>query len=192
VRVALGAVAVAAAIIGYVPYIAQVVRGEVKPHAYSWLIWAVTAAVTYAGQQSDFAGPGAWSNAIVAFACLFIFLLALRAGERNITRFDTLCLSGALLTIPLWIASETPLWSILFLTVIDIVAFFPTLRKTWIRPQEEGLAPYILSTLNFSVSIFALDNVSFITALYPAALVMMNGIFVGAVLWRRGQGKRSR
>ena len=46
---------------------------------------------------------------------------------------------------------------------------------------------YILSAFKFAVGLLDLEYVNWTTALYPVSLVIMNGVFVAVILWRRGQ-----
>jgi len=171
IKVLLGGSATVLALVGYVPYFRDIFRGKTKPHAFSWLIWGVLTAIGYAGQVSDGAGAGAWVTGLTAAVCFFIFALAVFRGEKNITRGDWLCLIFSLSAIPLWIFTNSPFWSVILITVIDIVGFLPTFRKSYFKPHEETAVTYTLSSVKFGLSILALQNYSVITVLYPASLV---------------------
>lgn len=56
----LGALAVFVSALTYPFYYRDILQGRTKPHAFSWLIWAVLGTVGFFGQQADFAGPGSW------------------------------------------------------------------------------------------------------------------------------------
>ncbi len=45
---------------GALPYVAGNMRGRVRPHLFTWLVWALVAAVNAAGQIGEAAEPGAW------------------------------------------------------------------------------------------------------------------------------------
>lgn len=181
----LGALAATGAFISHGIYFRDVLRGKTKPHSYSWLIWSILGAIGFCGQQADGAGPGSWALSVVTAGCFLIFLLSLRFGERNITTFDTCCLFVSLGAIPLWLCSHTPFWSMILITTIDAVAFLPTCRKSWNRPFDETASLYVLNTFSLWLSLFALENISLITALYPATIMAMNAITALVVLSRR-------
>lgn len=185
VKVALGATATIMSLASYVPYFRDIYRGKTKPHAFSWLIWAALTAIGYAGQVADKGGAGTWVMGVSALLCFAIFLCALHRGERSITRGDWYCLLFSALAIPLWLLTSTPLWSMVLITVIDGVGFFPTFRKSYYRPFEETLITYLVAAIKFLISILALDTFSVVTILYPASLVVMNGAFVIMLYWRR-------
>ena len=44
----------------FVPYIRSIRRGHTKPHAFSWLIWALGTLVVFGAQLVAGGGVGAW------------------------------------------------------------------------------------------------------------------------------------
>lgn len=42
------------------PYLLSVLRNQVKPHVFSWVIWASTTFIAFLAQLADNAGVGAW------------------------------------------------------------------------------------------------------------------------------------
>ena len=83
-----------------------------------------------------------------------------------------------------WVTDD-PVGSVILITIIDALAFVPTFRKSYHKPNEETASTYSLSALKFAVAIAALSTVSVTTALYPLSLVVTNGVFVMMLLSRR-------
>lgn len=170
----------------YVPYIRDMARGTIKPHGFSWLIWGILTGIAFAAQIADNAGPGAWINATTTIACLGIAAYALiKAGRADITRSDWCFLIGALAAIPLWLATSTPLYSVILITIIDALGFAPTIRKGWQKPNEEQLLIFILSAVKYVFSLMGMANHTVINDFYPIALVLMNALFAGMLYYRR-------
>lgn len=180
-----GVLSVVLALASIYPYLRGIVRGQVRPHLFTWLVWALVLCIGLAAQISDGAGAGAWITAISATFCTTVAIIAFTRGEKNITRTDTIALALALSAIPLWLLTDNPLWSVIIISFIDGIAFVPTIRKSWGKPREESLWAYSLGAAGFVSGIFALDNVSLITALYPAVISILNFAFVAFVLLRR-------
>jgi len=170
---------------GSAVYIASIFRGQTKPHVYTHLVWGIITAIAFFAQIYDHAGPGAWAIGLTATACLFQAALALKYGEKNITRSDTLALLLSLLAIAAWIVTKEPLLSVILSCVIDVVAFIPTFRKSWQKPWEENLTAYNIANAKLMLSLLALTNFTAITALYPIVGFSVNVLFVGGCLWRR-------
>lgn len=183
VFVALVSIAMTAA--GYYFYLRDIFAGKTKPHAFSWLVWAALTAIAFFGQQSDHAGPGAWVTAATAAASIVIFVLAIKKGEKNITRSDKLNLLGAAAALALWFVTSDPLLAIILITIVDFLGFMPTIRKSYHKPHEETLVSYVLAGLKFVLAIMALDNYTPVTWLYPASLVAANLFFVFMLAVRR-------
>lgn len=183
----LGLLATAIAFISYIPYIRNIFSGKTKPHLFSWLIWGLVVGIAFFGQVADNGGPGTWTIGVTALVCFLIFFLAIPKGEKKIVLIDWVCLLGAILAIILWIVTKGPLLSVILVTVIDILGFIPTFRKSYINPYQETLSLYSLSVVKYLVSLFALSNFSLITALFPGSLVATNAIFVIMLLVRRNQ-----
>ena len=175
------------ALVSYIPYIRNMLSGKTKPHAFSWLVWGVLTAVAFVGQVSEGAGPGAWVTGFTAFVSFFIFITALKTGEKDITKSDWLSLIGAGVAMLLWWATSDPLVAVVLITLIDALGFYPTFRKSYSKPYQETAITFAISGLKFIVAIFALENLTPVTWLYPASLVLMNGIFVVMLMIRRKQ-----
>lgn len=109
----LGILSVLIAFTGYIPYYKDVLTGKTKPHTFSWLVWFLTSAVSFAGQVSDNAGPGAWVMGIIALSSFGVFVLSLKMGEKNIILIDYICLGISLIAIISWILTKTPLYAII-------------------------------------------------------------------------------
>lgn len=186
----LGIAATLMALVAYVPYFRNMLAGRTRPHAFTWLVWASLTAIAFAGQVVEGGGPGAWVTGFTAAVSFVIFGYALwqgRGTQRDIVLVDWLSLAGAALALVLWGVTDNPLTAVLLITVIDALAFVPTFRKSYRRPWEETAVTYSLSGLKFVIAIFALEQLTPTTWLYPASLVLMNGLFVGMLLVRRRQ-----
>lgn len=186
-KTALGIIATLMALIGYIPYFRDVFAGKTKPHAFSWLVWGSLTAIGFAGQVAENAGPGAWVTGFSALVCFIIFILALKLGNKNIVLIDWLSLVGAGVALLFWWITQGPLLSVILITVIDALGFFPTFRKSYSKPEQETAITFALSGLKFVVAIIALENLNVVTWLYPASLVFMNWLFVSMLLVRRKQ-----
>ncbi|HWY80140.1 MAG TPA: hypothetical protein VNW29_07320 [Candidatus Sulfotelmatobacter sp.] len=181
----LGIIATVIAFISYIPYFRDIFANTTKPHAFSWLVWSMLTGIGFFGQVSGGAGAGAWVTGFTAIISFIIFIFGFIKGRTNIILIDWLCLMGAVIALIFWFITKGPLLSVIIITVIDAFGFFPTFRKSFIKPHEETVITYFLSGLKFIFSLFALQTVSVVTILYPLSLVVMNWIFVIMVLVRK-------
>jgi hypothetical protein len=137
-----GLLSVVLSVVSYVPYARSIFVANTKPHAFTWLVWGAVMAIAFVAQLYDKAGAGSWATGLSAAFCLGIGVVAVFRGEKHITIGDWIALLVTLIAIPLWVVTSDPLWSVLLVTGIDAVAYYPTFRKSYAKPDEE-LAPNI-------------------------------------------------
>lgn len=184
-KIAFAAAAIMLTIVGYAPYLWGIIKGSNKPHIFTWIIWVVVAGIACSAQFSEQAGPGAWVTGFIGFMCLLVVLLALKSGAKNITRSDIVMFSGALAAIPVWVLTNDPFWSVIIVTIINSIAFYPTFRKTWARPYEEHINIYAWNVPRQALTIAALTHYSLTTVLFPASIIFMCTLFVATIMYRR-------
>lgn len=182
----LGVLAVALGLLGYVFYIRGILQDKVKPHAFTWFIWAILTTIAFVAQVISDGGAGAWVTGVTALFSFGFAVVGLGKSSRVfITKSDWIFFIGALLTIPVWYFTGNPLWAVSIVTIIDAAAFAPTIRKAFFNPETENSWTYLLSGIKFVVSLFALKSFSVTTALYPGFLVFANFAFVLLLVWRK-------
>jgi hypothetical protein len=183
----LGIVAVIIGLIGYIPYYRDIFRHKTKPHPFTWLGFGILNGITFVAQVVTGGGPGAWVTAITTVATLGIAGLAFIRGEKRINVFDWICFIGALLGIVLWKLTSNPFLAVLIVTAADLLAFAPTYRKGFLRPQEETITLYGVSVIKYGVSLFALSVFNLTTAFFPIAIIIANVAMVLLLWMRRAQ-----
>ena len=83
----------------------------------------------------------------------------------NVARVDWYFFIAALVSIPLWLITNTPHYSVLLVTLIDVLAFVPTFRKSWRRPNKSSVFTFALGSLKFLLGIATLPEQSIISSL---------------------------
>jgi hypothetical protein len=185
IKDALGFLSVVLSFIGYSNYLWSIFKKHTKPHAFSWLVWSLLMGIVFWAQLSNRGGAGAWVTGASALMCSVIAIAALRYGEKSITRGDWLAFAGALIAIPVWCVTQNPLMAVIVATVIDGLAYFPTFRKSYLKPFEENFQTYCFDILKWIVALFALENYVGVTLVYPLFLILANSCLVAMILWRR-------
>jgi hypothetical protein len=180
-----GLLSVLCSAIGYGIYIKSIVRRRTKPHLFSWIVWTAVLAIVFLAQLSKGAGAGAWASGSSALACLIIALFGITRGEKNITPSDWIALAGGLTMIPVWYLTRDPLWVVVLAVAIDALAYYPTFRKSWFKPDEENPFLYAMDILKWLISFVAMSDYSLTTMLYPLFLIAANSALIGMICWRR-------
>lgn len=177
-----------ASVIGLVsayPYLSDVVRRKTKPHLFTWFVWGILTGIAFLAQVSRQAGAGSWITALTVVNCFVVVGLAIPYGEKDIKRVDWVCLGGAVAGLLLWGFTSDPLMAVVIVTVVDLIAYLPTLRKAYYKPHEETAVFFFMSIWKFGLGVVAVRNYSLVTCLFPAAVVVFNVVFVATLMARR-------
>ncbi len=192
IKIIISAIAVILTFVGYFGYIRDIVKGKTKPHVFSWLIWSIITGIIYALQVSAGAGPGSWVTLTLTVILLSVFFLSLKNGSKNIKKIDVVFLILALGALPLWLVVKQPVLSIILLSMIDMLGFLPTIRKSWNDPYSETLSLYVITTFRHGLTIFALAQYNIVTWLFPASWVVANALFSLMLFMRRKKISKSK
>lgn len=188
----LGGITIFLSLVGYIPYLRDVFRGKTKPHAFTWIVWTLVTFIVGAAQLAAGSGWGGVHNLTTGLVCAVIVVYALRNRDKDIKRIDVVLFVLALLSIPLWIVTNNPVYSIILITGIDLLAFIPTLRKTWHDPHSETLVSYVIAGAKYGLAIGAIGIYDFSTLLYPIALILMNITMVTIMATRKKTGRAAK
>lgn len=169
----------------FIPYIADIFKNKTKPHIYTWIIWLITQGTATVGLLLGNGGWGTLTLLIGTLYCLFIVLLSIKFGTKNITIFDTIILIGAIIAILIWWQLNNPLLAIFMVSLIDIIGYVPSYRKTYREPWTETLGSWEISILVNIFSILALSQYNLLTLTYLIAIMIANIIMVVICLVRR-------
>jgi hypothetical protein len=171
--------------INYAIYIPSILRGETKPHIFSWIIFSLFTAAVFWVQAASGSGPGSWATGATALACTAITILSIKYGTKDITRSDVFMFVLAIAGFASWAIMTDPFFALCCVLVAETAGFIPTFRKSYIRPYEEPLSAYILSALKMLLSLAAVETYNFYTLAYPVLFVVLYISFTVMVLIRQ-------
>ncbi len=180
-------IAVLLTFIAYIPYVHDILKGKTTPHIYTWFIWGLVTAIAFGLQVSGGAGVGSWVTLAVVIACFFVFMLGVRSNKKDITKLDTAFFLLSFLALFLWIIAKQPVLSVILVSIIDMLGFIPTIRKSWNKPYSETLFLYELNAFRHGLSLLALQQYSIVTWLYPITWAFANALFSLMLIIRRKQ-----
>lgn len=186
-HVVAAAVGATLGIVSFVPYYRDVLNRSTKPHLFTWIVWTVLTGLTALIQAAEGGGVGALVAAVESVSCLGVALLAIRSGEKNITRFDWICFALALLAIVLWLLAHQPLLAVFLVVAADGLGFAPTFRKSFYKPHEETALQFGLSAAHWMIAIVALQSLTLANWLYPAVISTFDSALVIMLFIRRRQ-----
>jgi hypothetical protein len=183
----IGIIAVIITFVGYAPYVADTIKGKTRPHIFSWFTWAFITFIIFALQVLGHGGAGTYTTLATAILCSGIFILGLRNGKRDITKFDIVIFIITLIATAIWIFAKQPIISTLLIVTINTLANLPTIRKSWKDPHSETLFTWEMGAVRNLLGIVALQNYSILTWLYPVTNLLINIIESTLLIVRRKQ-----
>ncbi len=182
----LSAVAIALTFMAFIPYIRSIIKGAVKPHVFSWVIWGTTTFVVFLAQLQDNGGVGAWPIGVSGVITISIALLAyMKRRDISITRTDWIFFISAMSSLPIWYLTSDPLWAVVVLTIVDVLGFGPTIRKSYDHPFSESLLFFSIFTARNLFVIMALENYSVTTVLFPSVIAIACILLMMMIAYRR-------
>lgn len=186
---ALGIIAVVITFVGYAPYVLDTIKGKTRPHIFSWFTWGFVTFIIFALQVLGHGGAGTYTTLATAILCSGIFILGLRNGKKDITKFDTVTFVISLIATGIWIFAKQPVISTLLIVTINTLANLPTIRKSWKDPHSETLFTWEMGAVRNFLGLLALQSYSLLTWLYPVTNLIINIIESSLLIYRRKQLK---
>jgi len=179
-------VAIALTFVAFFPYIRSILKDEIKPHVFSWVIWGSTTFIVFLAQLEDGGGVGAWPIGVSGLITIYVaFLAYIKKSDISITKSDWCFFLSALASLPFWYFTSDPLWAVVILTTIDVLGFGPTVRKAYFYPFEENLTFFSIFTVRNAIAIMALEHYSLTTVLFPAVIAGACLVLIVMVAYRR-------
>lgn len=180
-------VAALIAVAGNLPYLWDILRKRVQPHPYTWLVWTIVSGTTFFGGLAKGAGIGALPTGAAEVFTLIIFLFSLQYGFKHIVKTDHYFLAAALLGFIPWILTKDPTISVIIVVCIDLIAFIPTLRKTWQYPKTETPVLYGANVLRHVLTLFSLQAYNIATVLHSVVMIIVNSTMTSIIVAGRNK-----
>jgi len=183
-------IAVVLTFIAYVPYYRDILKGKTHPHIYSWSLWGLLTILLVALQIKGGAGPATWVTAAAGLLCIGVVLLSLKNGKKDITTSDTVVAILSLLAIGFWLIADQPVISISLVIIADILAFIPTVRKSYHQPYSETLSLYVTNAIRFALALLAVEHYTYLSTSWIVAWIIGNMLLSILLVVRRKQLKK--
>ncbi|HAG52331.1 MAG TPA: hypothetical protein DCL21_00920 [Alphaproteobacteria bacterium] len=166
-------------------YIYSIYKGKTKPHTFTWFNWTILSAITAYAQFSVNGGLSTWIFAFSALTMFLVTIISLFKGVKKIAKSDWFAFLIALTIIPIWYTTKNPVLALVLIMVIDIFSYFPTVRKSWIKPFSEPASVYFLAVLNSALTVVSIAEPTLSNTFYPAFVVLLDLGFMLMLLIRR-------
>jgi hypothetical protein len=184
-RDALGILSVALAVLAAVIYIAQTLRGDVRPHPLSWFLFGVLSLTGYLVQRDQGARQGSWTLLAMTVICFLFVAVSVARGERTFSRTEWAFVAAAGAVFVLYLFTRDANVAAAMTTAIDALGYGPTFTRGWSFPRKDSVTSFAINGAKFVPSLMAMDPISFATSSYPATLLVLNAAVAIMLLMRR-------
>lgn len=161
-------------IIGYIPYLRDILRRTTRPDRASWIIWAVEYTVLFIAQMAEGATHSLWLIGMQTLCVVVVCALSLRFGVGGLTWQNLLALSGAGAGLVLWLFTNDPALAIVIALAVEATGVLLTAVKTFKDPSSETLSMWVCAGTAGILGIFAVGSTqNHVLYAYPVALALM-------------------
>lgn len=144
---------------------------------------------TFFGGVAKGAGLGAIPTGVAECFTIAIFILSLQQLRRGTTlqfrTSDHWFFALAVLGLIPWVLTNDPTLSVVIMVSIDVIAFVPTLQKTWRHPETERPTLYGMNVGRHILTLMSLGSYNVATTIHSIAMICINTLMVLFIQRRR-------
>lgn len=171
---AIGFAAGILAMIAYVPYIRDILKGDAKPERTSWFIWVVLAIIAFVSQLAEGARSSLWFTGLDSLGAAAIFVLAVKFGVGGFSRRDKIALLAAGAGLVLWFLTRHAAFALLMTIIIDASGTTLTVLKTYEQPETETYTMWVVVTIAAVLTMVSVGRISVVVMVYPLYIFLAN------------------
>lgn len=173
-------------LIGGLAYIRSIFSGRTVPQRMTRLLMLLITGLSFGSLLADGDTSGVWL-ALASFAQAgIVWALSFRYGMGGRDKLDFICFCLCFAGIAVWWATGDALLGLLAFIAADFVAVLPALVKTIRLPHTELGLFYGLDVIAAAL-ILLVGPYGWQAVLYPAYLLVINGVFVLAIRRTKGE-----
>lgn len=180
---ACAAISTVLAVYCVIPYVVSIVRGQTKPHQFTWLIFTIMNGIVMTSQFLAGARASVIISVIFFVSSGLEFVLSLKYGVRDSSKYDRMLLGAALLTIVLWLLTRNNALAIWLTVLIDVFATTMLVLKIKKHPGSEPFWLWCIATIAFVFTCLSLADKPFgVLYVRPVYGVLSDGVVLWAIL----------
>ncbi len=139
----------------FVIYNKDLLKGSIKPNIVSWALFSLITlinAITYVVFTHDvLKSTLAFTD---CFTCIVITCLILSKGQHSkLNKMEKIVILLSIASLILWYTLNSAVYANLLLQPAYILAFVPTLKNAWDKPQNESALVWLMWALSFVLTI---------------------------------------
>lgn len=159
---------------GYVPYAFDIVKGRAQPSRSARFMFMFLLLVTILQQTAVQSGSLIAFTAGELIGSVTILVLAIKYGVGGLARLDLACYGLLVVDVVVWLSTGNALIALHLSVLADLIAFTPTLVKTWHQPKSETALFFISGIAAPALNILATGRYNYAVLLFPVYLALAN------------------
>ncbi len=159
---------------GYIPYAFDIIKGRARPARSARVMFLFLLLVTILQQLSVHSGSLIAFTLSELIGSVAVLLLALKHGVGGLSRLDLACYILLVVDIVVWLVTGNALLALHLTVLADLIAFTPTLVKTWRTPKSETALFFVTGIIAPTLNIAATGRYSYAVLLFPIYLALAN------------------
>jgi hypothetical protein len=172
-----------------IPYVIAILKGKTKPHQLSWLVFVIMNGIVLGSQYFEGARESILITMTFFVGSLIIFLLSLKYGVHDSSKWDKTLFIFALCTIVIWVLTKSNSAAIWLTLVIDVAATAMTMLKIKSDPNSEDPQPWLIATFAYVFTCLTLVGKPLgILYVRPVYGLLCDGALVGFIYYWRIKG----
>ena len=173
---------------GSAAYLAETLKGKIKPNRVSFLLWSIAPIIAFFAQITQEVGLEALMTFSTGFLPFTVFLasFANKQAQWKLTRFDLACGILSLAGLALWMITKVGNIAIVFSIVADGFAAIPTIVKAYKYPETELAWPWIATVFGIVLTLLTLSKFTFANCGFIIYILILNTLIFMLVQFKIG------
>lgn len=168
-------------VVGYAPYVRDILSRSTQPDRVSWFIWTLEYAALLLALLAKGASSSLWLSGLQLVGVAIVFALSFKFGVGKIDRPKILLLIGICLTLVMWSFTNNAALAILLLLAIEGSGVVLTVMKVYRQPSSETPITWLLISVAGLFGVVATQpGQASILYVYPIFLVFVGIAVIGA------------
>lgn len=175
-------------LVGDTPYLIDTIKGgRTKPHRVSWGIAFLANIIGFANQWASGATNSLWLFGAAVIIVGAIFLASLKNGTGGHSKNDAIATVVCLAGLCLWVAFNSPLFSIFANLGVAFIAITPTFAKAKIHPETETKIAWLMGAISSLLATVSVGKLDVQLLILPGASVLFEGYMVYLLYFKANQ-----
>ena len=173
------------AISAIVPYIADIKKGNTKPHKMAQILFMIIAGISFFGQLQEGATASLYLTGYFFFLPFIILYLSRNTKIGSITKLDILTLFLCLMVLVVWAITDSPSLAIILITFVNFVGKVLVMNKVYKYPDSELLFTWVIAIVASLLTVLSVGELNWILILTPLHNAITVAIIAFIIIKRR-------